>query len=251
MSLRSFLQRINGSINIYQDITYPLQRHGNQHLMDIAHRSDKFTPIQLEYINRCRLYLQVCTVSDIANEAGTHLQTGALHGPPSTLFSSPNWTFPVQIKPHHQVWTYWLRLLDLIATPSNKLRQPLGPWKSPASSLARTWSEYQHKSGDTHYVQQITDDTKWLVLTRVRKTWHCTHFIQNPPLNELFPCALDSDLPTSLQLYPAPLILPIAATFHDFLCQQSPDIQKFLAHVTLLKDPFTIMDILHHSKIII
>lgn len=247
LSIREFLSLIQGTLNIHQSISYPKQRQGDQLLMDIAHDSNIFTSHQLECINQCRLYLQVRTVSDITNKAGTHLQSGAYHGPPTTLYSQARWLFPVQSKPHHQVWTYWLKFLNLIANHGYKLHQPLGQWLLPANQLARTWIEYRHKDGDQHFVQQLTNPTQWLVLTRHRKTWHPSHIISNPPFPDLFPCDRTNNMAVSLHLYP-PTSRPVApSTFHDFVQQQSPAIQQFLAQIDLHFDPYTILELLNNK----
>lgn len=57
------------------------------------------------------------------------------------------------------------------------------------------------------------------------------------------------DLVSSLQSYPTMINPPPAATFQDFILQQPVSIRKFLAHVELFHDPFTIMRYLQNAQV--
>jgi hypothetical protein len=72
--LRTFLATVDGQL-LELDNTYVSapQRHRDTHLMDIVTAHEAFPPEIQAIMNYCTLYLEVITVSDISNAAGTHL----------------------------------------------------------------------------------------------------------------------------------------------------------------------------------
>jgi hypothetical protein len=54
-SLRQYLQDVQGQLELDTPFVTPLQRQGDEFLMDVAIRSKKFKPIQLRRLNYCRL----------------------------------------------------------------------------------------------------------------------------------------------------------------------------------------------------
>lgn len=249
MSLRDFLISINSRLHIYRPLIYPIQRQHDRLIMDVVDSISTFNRDQIESINLCRLYLQISTISDMTNEEGTHLQPAAIHGPPTHFYSTPKWLYPVQNKPSHKVWVHWLRFLDIIAGPSRSLHQSLGEWLASSTHLAREWNELRHKTGQYHYVQQLVDKSKWLQFTRHQKTWQATCITTQLPFDDLFPCRQSMPLQISLSLYPNQTVRTYPATFHEFLEQQTPQVQHFLSVVNLQHDPFTIMNFLQNDDV--
>jgi hypothetical protein len=72
-SLRRFLSTINGHLELAEAYIVPLQRQGDHHIMDTAQQSNQFTASELRSLNYCRLSLDVTTVADITNVAGTSI----------------------------------------------------------------------------------------------------------------------------------------------------------------------------------
>ena len=58
----------------------PLERIGDQYIMDVALASNKLTLCEMKHVNFCRLYLQMLTISDMCNAEGTTLAEGVLDG---------------------------------------------------------------------------------------------------------------------------------------------------------------------------
>jgi hypothetical protein len=88
--------------------------------------SQKFNAVQLGSLNRCRLYLQVITLSDIVDAAGLHIIPDILIGIPlSDCRSTLKW--PNQQRPPQKDWTLWMAALHSLQ-PKNRLLQPLGSW---------------------------------------------------------------------------------------------------------------------------
>lgn len=80
-------------------------------------------------LNRCRLYLQVITLSDITDAGGRTIPTMYMNG----LFSSTRLSFynwPNQGRPPETDWVKWRKYLrqSFLHPRTNRLRQPLGRW---------------------------------------------------------------------------------------------------------------------------
>jgi hypothetical protein len=89
-SLHQFLATIDGRLELDETYIPPVQRSGDGHLMDIATRSGAYDTTTLRIINQCRIFLNVVTVSDIANAAGTHIIPGVEWGETDVFPSHSN-----------------------------------------------------------------------------------------------------------------------------------------------------------------
>lgn len=79
------------------------------------------------YIHRCRIYLQVETVSDIATSTGQTIHK-AWRSPNTKKPSRSTLNWPRQNQPSRIAWLSWEKFLDTFTTTSGKLRKPLGQW---------------------------------------------------------------------------------------------------------------------------
>ena len=79
-TVRAYLASIKGSMQIAGLQIQPLERHGDQYILDVALTSKVLTECEIKFINYCRLYLQVLTISDLCNTEGTSLSKGILAG---------------------------------------------------------------------------------------------------------------------------------------------------------------------------
>ena len=87
-----------------------LQRQGDVFLMEEISHSGKFSVLQLEKINRCRIHLQATTLADITNGYGTRLSTSARQGRKDATRKS-FYDFPVQPRPGVTSLRLWKRAL--------------------------------------------------------------------------------------------------------------------------------------------
>ena len=79
-SIRRFLQFIDATIDL-DDVYIPQkQRVHDIHLMEEVIDSRKFTRADIKRVDLCRKYLQVHTLSDITNSAGTFYIRGVCTG---------------------------------------------------------------------------------------------------------------------------------------------------------------------------
>lgn len=72
-SLRAFLRKIDGTIELTHSYTVPPEREGDTHIMDYAIRSKVFDDDALRLLNYCRQYLVITTISEMFDEKGERL----------------------------------------------------------------------------------------------------------------------------------------------------------------------------------
>ncbi|CAJ1945364.1 unnamed protein product [Cylindrotheca closterium] len=86
---------------------------------------------ELLWLNWCRMFLQVCTVSDIVTADGRFIRRSAWNGLRDECCRSP-YQWPRTVCPTRQHWDLWQTTLSraLLASngPHHPLQQPLGPW---------------------------------------------------------------------------------------------------------------------------
>ncbi len=87
-SMRTFLQCIDGRIELDNDYILPIQREHDLFLMDAVLQCKYFTSEEITQINYCRLYLQAITLSDLTKADGKRLDPHMLKGRPSTTSSA-------------------------------------------------------------------------------------------------------------------------------------------------------------------
>jgi hypothetical protein len=126
-----------------------------------AHAITKVSSKERMLIHRCRIFMQVECVSDIANAEGTKLMEAWLS--PKTLKpSKSNKNWPKQSDPGRQAWNIWKKfLINAFATSDGgKLRQPLGKWIARNDNrMHQAYSDGNHlylpKNGAWHQHAQI------------------------------------------------------------------------------------------------
>jgi hypothetical protein len=123
--IRDFLYHIDGKI-LHATKTPELYREHDQYLMDSPYL-DRKTRREKLYIHRCRLYLQVETLSDIVTSAGTQILT-SWYNPIAERPSKSLLRWPKQKRPNQQAWNAWKQFLRSFENGTNRLRRPLGKW---------------------------------------------------------------------------------------------------------------------------
>ena len=85
----------------------------------------------LLWLNWCRLYLRVSTVSDLLTADGSHIRNSVWHGQRDDTFRS-TYHWPRTVRPTTRHWETWRQVLSstllLSHGPSHPLRSPLGRW---------------------------------------------------------------------------------------------------------------------------
>jgi len=115
-----------------------LPRQHDKYLMEFF-RSLHLPHTTIEQLNRCRLYLQVVTVSDISSACGKYIlptiKTGNIVPARS---STLRWV--TQGKPTKADWSIWARSLAHLEQ-HGRLIQPLGPW---IATTHQRWEYFLH-----------------------------------------------------------------------------------------------------------
>jgi hypothetical protein len=105
------------------------------------------------YIHRCRIYLQVTTMSDITTADGTQIHNAWKN--PDT--QKPSWStlkWPKQNKPNQTAWTAWEKFLRSFETTQGKLSKPLGKWTN--INKHREYHAYISNNKDIHLPYSTT-----------------------------------------------------------------------------------------------
>ena len=118
-------------IRIFDDTTanITLQRESDSFIMSSIVQLG-FNKTDLQHINKCRMHLQVSTVSDIACGYGTHILRNILECNRNDSTRS-EYSWPRQPKPGNTSITIWRRAIKRCFTTSRlKLSNPLGQWRN-------------------------------------------------------------------------------------------------------------------------
>ena len=85
--IRKFLSHIGGSLEIHNICSRPLERTNDQRIMDIVCAST-LTDAEIRRVRYCSHYLQVHTISDLCNAAGSRILPTVFNGTGSIRQSS-------------------------------------------------------------------------------------------------------------------------------------------------------------------
>ena len=139
-------------------------------IMDYILHSTKYTQVEKTYLNRCRIFLKVETLSDLVNAAGTHLLSASYFCMEEAILPTTV-LWPHQPRPGPKHRSLWQKFLDeWCITPSFTLQQPLGLW---TGDIVLKWNAYydttihtvliQHTSGWSHYSAFDRQRRHWIV----------------------------------------------------------------------------------------
>jgi ribonuclease HI len=165
--IRDFLWHINGQI-IGATETPKIYRENDQYLMDSPLIETLSRRDQI-YIHRCRLHLQVETLSDITTSDGQHINAAWRHAntdKPSV--SIVRW--PRQKSPHKAVWKVWTKFLDSsFCTTKNKLRIQLGKWHT--NNPTRNYQAYFVQDQNALWIQHGNICNRHEMILQKRNYW--------------------------------------------------------------------------------
>ena len=141
-SVREFLDKSQLKIHIPQLITDKLQCERDKYIIDCA-ISLGFQNIELERINRCRLFLRATTISDIADATGTRINNEVVEcSYDAQIVDKGKW--PVQTQPGKVHRDTWKKFISAICTVTDNLMlvTPLGEWHEDAIRYRQTQSHF-------------------------------------------------------------------------------------------------------------
>jgi hypothetical protein len=150
-SLRHFLSRIDGTLEVDNFFLPPTQRANDVYIMDMILSSNQFDPKEICTLNYCRMHLQAVTVGDLCLADGVSLDPAMLAGTPDSTSSKSKWIHINQARPSAPCWRLW-RQACAMWSYNSKLHFPLGPWTQPGDQLRRSWPYYYDCANGELYV---------------------------------------------------------------------------------------------------
>jgi hypothetical protein len=191
-----FLDKVKLAVTITNQWLPTLPRHADIALMDhFVHQGYKAS--QLTRLNRCHIYLQVITLTDIASADGTCIIPDVFIGLPLTdRKSTLQW--PSQQRPSETDWALWSSALQSLQ-PRNRLTTPLGNWLVAEFHQTWFWLRDPHLP---HLYRRTTSNTQWEVFrgytSSVRHTRSTPSLVFNLEEGEVVPVAPTSLCPASV-----------------------------------------------------
>jgi hypothetical protein len=137
---------------IMMDAWLPLPLHVNDFNIVEYFTSLNLTPLQLEGINRCHVYLQVISLSDIVSADGTKIVSPTLKGQ-QMLDRQSLLAWPAQHNPTNSDWDLWLSSLSSLCVGSTLIQHII---LQPIQGH-QTWFWYM----DSHRTLFLNDDQTW------------------------------------------------------------------------------------------
>jgi hypothetical protein len=142
----------------------PHKRHGDiyRYIMEYAQKSGLFNPTELTFINYCRLYLHVTTVSDFFNASGTAILPHMFQCRRPPWFN-PNHYITLQRRPSdYQIRKRWQRLCREFCTGDGSIAMFLsfGHWKFKAAGQVLRRESY-YVSGIWPILYHWQDNNYW------------------------------------------------------------------------------------------
>jgi len=141
VSFWDFIYRVQLIVTTTKHWLPKLIREDNKVLMDYFIALG-YSASTLGVLNRCRLYLQIITLSDIVSADGTCIIQDIFHSLPLVdRHSTLKW--PYQQRPPNTDWEVWCSALRTLQ-PRNKLEHLLGPWTTHESHQSWYWFKNSH-----------------------------------------------------------------------------------------------------------
>jgi hypothetical protein len=137
VSLRTFLDGMQGWLELDKDYVLPFQRTHDKFIMDEIIASNLFTPNEIKILNYCRLFLQALTISDLTLPGGIFLDPAMLSGHLSDQSSRTRMIAVNQGRPNNAAWKLWKKANRLWSWSNGKLIVPLQDWLLPLDEQRR------------------------------------------------------------------------------------------------------------------
>jgi hypothetical protein len=183
-SLREYLQFVGGTIELDNPYIPKLERTHDYFIMDAILQSNKFTDKEIQWLNCCRMYLQVVTIFDITKANGSQLDPDMLKGKHARYSSRSRWHKFRQERPSEKRWQIWRTANLLWSREDGTLHQPLTRWRQVNTEQRRAWHAYGGGNGKIYIKceenrQFSTPYNKAYLVTYIgehqQQEWHRPH----------------------------------------------------------------------------
>ena len=108
--------------------------------------AQKLPKSMLQAVNRCRMYLRVCTLSDICTANGKAIHPKVLKRTPPGKRNSFIW--PPQGKPSGCDWRCWESAINTVFRQDNIFHSGLGHWTVDEEEYVRDWDFFLTRNGE-------------------------------------------------------------------------------------------------------
>ena len=157
-SIKQFLSTMKGTVQIFDQWCPTAQRQHDKSLMFAFQHKYGKQKKKLAQLNRCRIWLQVTTLSDVTASNGTSLCPYALRGEKHPHRRS-NYKWRGQNDMNKKAWKTWSAALKTTFTSNGlQLHTPLGEWCDTIQS--QMWPTYKD-----------TEHTLYMAPTQIGATW--------------------------------------------------------------------------------
>jgi endonuclease/exonuclease/phosphatase family metal-dependent hydrolase len=163
----------------------PLLRENDEYIMIIVSQLN-LSSTETRYINYCRLHLNVISIAELADEDGKYIRHEMYENPSSKVNASSSNC--IQNAPPIRKWSLWRKVLNhLTFCKRRKLRQNLGKWTVPSSSIRQKYPYYSNL--DTLYHQTTIHIESYEIYNKTKGKE--TGYKTNIP-NNAYPCVVTS-----------------------------------------------------------
>jgi hypothetical protein len=166
MHLWQFNDQHDLAIKINDPHWLRIQRVHDSFIMDRIVALPNITTTELKAVQRCRLFLQATTISDLTNSSGTALADW-ISDPNLDLtnYRTSHLLYPHQARPTSATWNLFMRKLQLAYTSNNNiLITPLGNWYQ--GRFHQAWHQMYCRTTDTIYSFTISPSPKVCLFKR-------------------------------------------------------------------------------------
>jgi hypothetical protein len=145
----NWLQRISEFVHlhtIHLECTIKcktLAREGDVYIMEQAYKLNLLGS-EIQYVNYCRLFLDVISLADITDEQGSYIVAKAWVRLKAHKLPVGNQARSIQQLPSPPSWTAWKRVLQSFTHPNRRcLKTQLGVWTQERSDLTSSLIAYK------------------------------------------------------------------------------------------------------------
>ena len=185
-------------------------RVGDKDLMEAFRKNALIPTSNLKQLNKCRMYIEAFTLSDISTSCGRFIRNEAWNGRKcDNGHNRSNW--PMWGRPSLKDWTYWRTALRLTfcLEKEKKLSNPLGHW----TTIPPNWKFFTVQHKDKFQLLQRVNG-KWFIHKQLGRSRLVHRFqckkrsIVAPPINLVFPVTVTPGYKSLIMQEPSSVCIP-------------------------------------------
>ncbi len=172
-----------------------LHRQNDRLLMEEALKCKTLSNAEVKNANKCRIYLQVASLADIATAGGDKICKWAFDGRRIWSRCREEYKWPKWGKPSKYQWAAWRKFLKHAFCESyqHTFQRPLGKW---ITGIPENWEWFEHKNEDDLFRKTL--EGEWERYNTISRRTRTRKFRTYPCLNPIIPPITDM-IPTTIQ----------------------------------------------------